>query len=56
MQVSGDLKKEHEWALVSHFEGRPVFVTHFPADAKPFYAKRSPCGKWVPSCTPPGSR
>ncbi|GMS89687.1 hypothetical protein PENTCL1PPCAC_11862, partial [Pristionchus entomophagus] len=37
---SGSLSRSAELALVDHFQG-PVFVTHFPADQKPFYMKRN---------------
>ncbi|GMT20914.1 hypothetical protein PFISCL1PPCAC_12211, partial [Pristionchus fissidentatus] len=41
---SGALSRSAELALVYHFHG-PVFVTHFPADQKPFYMKRTEQGE-----------
>ncbi|GMR43077.1 hypothetical protein PMAYCL1PPCAC_13272, partial [Pristionchus mayeri] len=37
---SGSLSRSAELLLVEHFNG-PVFVTHFPANQKPFYMKRN---------------
>ena len=39
LQWGTDLQSEHEWYLVSHCGQLPVFVTHYPAAIKPFYAK-----------------
>ena len=39
IQWGTDLQSEHEWHLVSHCGQLPVFVTHYPAAIKPFYAK-----------------
>ena len=39
VQWGSDLQSEHERYLVSHCGQLPVFVTHFPAAIKPFYAK-----------------
>jgi asparaginyl-tRNA synthetase len=40
------LNKKDEFDLVDAFSG-PVFVTHFPAEQKPFYMRRTHDGKFV---------
>merc|ERR1711939_856314 len=43
-----DLQKEHEKYLVEfEFDNRPVFVTHYPKDIKPFYMKLDEDGRTV---------
>lgn len=43
-----DLQKEHERYLVEfEFDNRPVFVTHYPKDIKPFYMKLDEDGRTV---------
>ncbi|XP_019634445.1 PREDICTED: probable asparagine--tRNA ligase, mitochondrial [Branchiostoma belcheri] len=42
-----DLQKEHERHLVRHCGGVPVFVTDFPRDLKPFYARDNDDDKTV---------
>ena len=39
-----DLKKDHERFLVRHFDNSPVFVTDFPRELKPFYARTNEDG------------
>ncbi|XP_013380126.1 probable asparagine--tRNA ligase, mitochondrial [Lingula anatina] len=45
LQWGDDLKKEHEKFLVSHFGSLPLFVTDFPLELKPFYARSNEDGK-----------
>ncbi|CAL1543006.1 unnamed protein product [Lymnaea stagnalis] len=42
-----DLKKEHEMYLTKVVNDRPVFITDYPADIKPFYARRNNDGLTV---------
>lgn len=45
-----DLSTEQErWLAEQHFQG-PVFVTHYPAELKPFYMRQSPDAQ----CSPQG--
>ncbi|MFH4977531.1 hypothetical protein AB6A40_004240 [Gnathostoma spinigerum] len=43
---SKGLNKQQELSLVEHF-GSPLFVTHFPAELKPFYMSRTEGGKYA---------
>ncbi|XP_059147248.1 probable asparagine--tRNA ligase, mitochondrial isoform X2 [Physella acuta] len=42
-----DLKKEHEMYLTKAVGNLPVFITDYPADIKPFYARRNDDGLTV---------
>ncbi|MGI2257672.1 asparagine--tRNA ligase [Candidatus Cardinium hertigii] len=42
-----DLQSEHERYLVEHFFKRPVVVTDYPKDIKPFYMRQNDDGKTV---------
>ncbi|ELU12802.1 hypothetical protein CAPTEDRAFT_163999 [Capitella teleta] len=42
-----DLQKEHEFSLVDHCGGIPVFLTDFPAAIKPFYMRVNDDGRTV---------
>ncbi|XP_064608730.1 asparaginyl-tRNA synthetase-like [Liolophura sinensis] len=44
-----EFQKEHEHYLVSYFNNIPVFVTDFPKELKPFYARANNDGKTVSS-------
>ena len=39
MQWGEDLHIEHEHYIVHHYNDVPTFVTDFPRDLKPFYAR-----------------
>jgi len=48
LQWGRDFYKEHERFLVQYCaNGVPVFITDFPADIKPFYARRNDDGRTV---------
>ena len=42
-----DLQAEHERFLCEEFAGRPVIVTNYPREIKPFYMRLDPGGKTV---------
>ncbi|XP_061185236.1 probable asparagine--tRNA ligase, mitochondrial isoform X1 [Saccostrea echinata] len=42
-----DLQRAHEKALVKHCGNVPVFVTDYPEELKPFYARRNPDNRTV---------
>ncbi|XP_062580949.1 probable asparagine--tRNA ligase, mitochondrial [Saccostrea cucullata] len=42
-----DLQRAHEKALVKHCRNVPVFVTDYPEELKPFYARQNPDNRTV---------
>ncbi|KAF2075458.1 hypothetical protein CYY_003239 [Polysphondylium violaceum] len=36
-----DLAREHEKYITNHYDGVPVFITHWPKNIKPFYMRES---------------
>ncbi|XP_056011865.1 probable asparagine--tRNA ligase, mitochondrial isoform X2 [Ostrea edulis] len=47
IQWGDDLQRAHEKALVKHCGNVPVFVTDYPEELKPFYAKQNPDNRTV---------
>jgi len=42
-----DLAREHEKFITEHFGNRPVFITDYPSEIKPFYMRENEDGKTV---------